>query len=178
MLALWKGILRRQCGAAIDMLANATKACPDDLWDDRSEGPPFWHIVYHTLFFLDLYLSESEEAFRPREYHTANAQFLREMPFPPYKAETPENAFSREQLLGYLAFCRAQCRHVIDELTEEKAGQQSPFEWLDFTVGDLIVYNMRHVQHHAGLLHLILRRKTGSAPQWVGTASTEQDVPG
>ena len=57
--------LWQQFGAAIDMLENAILACPDDLWNDRSRQPEFWYLTYHTLFWLDLYLSGSIDGFRP-----------------------------------------------------------------------------------------------------------------
>jgi hypothetical protein len=31
-----------------------------------------------------------------------------------------------------------------------------------------MLYNLRHVQHHAAQLNLILRQVTDSAPDWVG----------
>ena len=62
---IWKTIIWRQFGAAIDMLENAIRACPDELWSDPSKRPAwvsrdvvgFWYLAYHTLFFLDLYLA-------------------------------------------------------------------------------------------------------------------------
>ncbi|HEY6552849.1 MAG TPA: hypothetical protein VI669_05815 [Vicinamibacteria bacterium] len=39
----WKDLLRRQLGAAIDMLENAVLACPDELWSDRSRQPEYWY---------------------------------------------------------------------------------------------------------------------------------------
>ena len=56
----WKEVLWQQFGAAIDMLENALVACPEDLWRDRSQRPEYWYVLYHTLFFLDYYLSDSE----------------------------------------------------------------------------------------------------------------------
>jgi hypothetical protein len=69
----WTTIIWRQFGAALDMLENALRACPDELWSarlwsDRSQRPEFsefWYITYHTLFWLDLYLSGSVEGFTP-----------------------------------------------------------------------------------------------------------------
>jgi hypothetical protein len=65
--ALW-----RQFGAAIDMLKNALLACPDSLWRERLWSDPeapayptFWSLTHHTLFWLDLYLTGSLEAFAP-----------------------------------------------------------------------------------------------------------------
>ena len=71
MDATWRTILWQQFGAAIDMLDNALRACPDPLWRDRlwhnpSEKPQyaqFWYLAYHTLFWLDFYLSGSAEGF-------------------------------------------------------------------------------------------------------------------
>src|SRR5436853_2940383 len=65
MDTLWKASLWQQFGAAIDMLENALLACPDRLWNDRSQRPEFWYVVYHTLFFLDLYLHGSVDGFVP-----------------------------------------------------------------------------------------------------------------
>ena|SRR5258705_8607961 len=65
MIATWKPILWQQFGAAIDMLENALLACPEDLWNDRSRRPEYWYVVFHTLFFLDFYLSDSPEGFTP-----------------------------------------------------------------------------------------------------------------
>ena len=65
MDTILRAVLWQQFGAAIDMLENALIACPDELWSDRSQRPEFWYLVYHTLFFLDLYLSDSVEGFAP-----------------------------------------------------------------------------------------------------------------
>jgi hypothetical protein len=69
-------MLWRQFGAAIDMLRDALRDCPDDLWEKRLwEDQPdqwvaagfsaFWYLGYHTLFWLDLYLTGAEEGFVP-----------------------------------------------------------------------------------------------------------------
>ena len=38
------------------------------------------------------------------------------------------------------------------------------------SIAELLLYNMRHVQHHAAQLHLILRQTIDSAPGWVSKA--------
>src|SRR5258708_37658849 len=62
----------KQFGAAIDMSDNAVVACPDSLWAERLfSAPPddpqsprgaVWRIAYHTLYWLDLYLSSLADA--------------------------------------------------------------------------------------------------------------------
>ena len=71
-------MLWRQFGAAIDMLNEALRDCPDELWEKRLwEDQPdqwvaagfstFWYLGCHTLFWLDLYLTGAEEGFAPPE---------------------------------------------------------------------------------------------------------------
>jgi uncharacterized damage-inducible protein DinB len=43
------------------------------------------------------------------------------------------------------------------------------------SVAELLLYNMRHVQHHAAQLNLILRQKIDSAPNWVSKTKTKLD---
>ena len=156
-------ILWRQFGAAIDMLENAVVACPDELWGDRSQRPEFWYVVYHTLFFLDYYLSGSPDGFAPPAPYTLDeldpAGLL------------PDRVYTRDELRTYLEHGRRKCRATIGALTDERARETSGFERLGLSVSELMLYNMRHVQHHAAQLNLILRQKIDSAPAWVSQAS-------
>jgi hypothetical protein len=157
--ALW-----HQFGAAIEMLDNALQACPEELWGDKSREPQFWYLVYHTLFWLDLYLSESLDGFSPP---------------PPFNLDEldptgimPARVYTREELSGYLEHGRAKCQARIEALTPEEAGRRVPFEWLDLSFGELLLYNLRHVQHGVAQLNLLLRQNTGSAPAWVARAAS------
>jgi len=158
----WKTTVWRQFGAAIDMLENAMKACPEALWGDRSQKPEFWYVAFHTLFFLDLYLSESELGFLPPAPFTLDEMDERGL--------MPERVYSKEELQKYLEHGRAKCRSTIAGMTDERARGRCGFSWLDLSGEEMLLYNMRHVQHHAGQLHLILRQKTESAPRWVRAA--------
>jgi hypothetical protein len=167
----WKGVLRRQFGASIDMLENAMRACPDDVWCDRTKKPQwvandivgFWYIAYHTLFFLDFYLSDSMESFDPP------APFNRDELDP--AGVLPVEPYSKDVLLGYLDHCRGKRYNVIDSLTEDKARRPDPTRpGQNLSVGERLLSNMRHVQHHAAQLNLVLRQKTGSAPGSVTTS--------
>ena len=160
-----KEIIWRQFGAAIDMLENAMRACPDSVWYDRSRTPEFWYVAFHTLFFIDLYLSDTDAGFTPPSPFT-----LDEMD---PAGIMPERPHTQEDLFAYLDHARGKCRRTIAALTPEKAGQRCGFAWLDLSVGELLLYTMRHVQHHAGQLNMILRQATDSAPRWVRRAAEE-----
>jgi len=163
--AIWKTTIWQQFGAAIDMLENALLACPDELWGDRSKQPEFWYVVYHTLFWLDLYLSGSVEGFAPP------APFTLEEMDP--AGLLPERPYTKEELQTYLEHGRKKCRATIEALTDEKARQRCGFEWVDVSIAELLLYNMRHVQHHAAQLNLILRQTIDSAPRWVAKTKSK-----
>lgn len=160
----WKQIIWRQFGAALDMIENAMVACHDTLWGDRSRQPEFWYTVYHALFWLDCYLSDSLEGYTPPVPFTLDELDERGL--------LPERVYAKDELLKYLEHGRGKCRATIEALTDEKARQRCGFDWLDISVAELLLYNMRHVQHHAAQLNLILRQSAGSAPNWVRKTKT------
>jgi hypothetical protein len=168
----WQTIIWRQFGAAIDDLDNAVGECPDELWQSRlwsNEAmpdfflPEFWYIVYHTLFWLDLYLTGAEEGFAPP------APFL--LVEQNEDGPLPEQPYTKAELLGYLDLCRARCRATIEALTDETANRLCRFPWGEVTFAELLLYTMRHVAGHTAQLNLWLGQQTGSAPDWVTQAA-------
>ncbi|MFL5386716.1 MAG: DinB family protein [Longimicrobiaceae bacterium] len=162
MDATWKAMIWRQFGAAIEMLENALLACPDELWSDRSRRPEFWYVAFHTLFYLDVYSSGSVEAYTPPAPFTLGE--LEDDVMPP-------RAYGKDELLAFLVHGRRKCRAAIDAMTDEKVSRRCGFEWLDLSEAELLLYNLRHVQHHVGQLNLILRQATNSGSRWVRTAT-------
>lgn len=157
-----RAIIWHQFGAAIDSLEDAVKACPENLWDDSSRKPEFWYVAYHTLFFLDYYSSRKEEGFSPPAPFT-----LDELD---HRGVMPERPYTREELQAYLMHGRRKCLERLRSLTEEEAYRPCEFRRKTFSVLELQLYSMRHVQHHAAQLNMLLRQRTDSAPRWVATA--------
>src|SRR5262249_38461269 len=120
----------------------------------------FWYLAFHTLFWLDYYLRPVEKDFTPPAPFT-----LDEMdPAGLY----PDRAYTRDELLAYLAHGRRRVRERLDPLSDAAAAEPCGFERRDISVLELLVYNLRHVQHHVGQLQLLLRQQTQSAPGYVG----------
>jgi hypothetical protein len=161
-----KQIVWQQFGAAIDMLDNALVACPEQLWSDRSQQPAFWYVTYHTLFWLDLYLSGSTEGFTPP------APFTLDELDP--AGVVPEKPYTKNELRNYLNHCRRKCQTTIEALTDEQAGRRIGISGVaGGTFLELLLYTMRHVQEHAAQLSLILGLKYGWEARWVSRAKTE-----
>jgi len=160
----WKANIWRQFGAAIDMLENALIACPDEQWSSRSWRPEFWYVVFHTLFWLDFYLSDSFEEFRPPAPFTLDELDPAGL--------IPERPYTKDELQDYLEHGRRKCRSTIESLTDERARERRVFGSVDACFSELLLYNMRHVQHHVAQLNLILRQTIDSAPRWVARTAS------
>jgi hypothetical protein len=166
------GMLWRQFGAAIDALGNALRDCPDELWEKRLWGDQpdqwvaagfsaFWYLGYHTLFWLDLYLTGAEEGFAPPA------------PFDLVEMESGEvlpRTYTRPELLGYLEHCRRKCQETIGALSEEQAYRLCRFAWGELPFAELQLYNLRHVQEHAAQLLMFQGQQAGKSGKWVPKA--------
>jgi hypothetical protein len=174
----WPEMIGRQFTAAIQMLRLAIEACPEDLWDDRTQGSPFWHLAYHALFFTDFYLSRDEKAFQPMPFHEDKSHFL-----PGDYREfggivgTPERAYTRDQLLEYADHCLDKCHETFEALTEERVLERCGFWWYELNVGEFLLNNLRHTQHHAAQLVLLLRRRAEIGIDWLGTKDNKPPRP-
>jgi hypothetical protein len=157
-------ILNGQFEAALAMLNEAIERCPEQRWDGKIAKYPFWQIAYHTLCFVDLYLSPSEEAFQPRDLHPRGRE----------EFDFPSRRFGQRELTAYVAICRQKAADALAIETFETLQRGSGFPWLPFSRGELHIYNIRHIQHHAGQLSAFLRRTDGAlqdpkALNWVKT---------
>lgn len=173
MISDYKNAVWLQFGAAIDMLDNTINACPEELWDKKNDLTDafaarwyeYWYLAFHTLFWLDYYLSESREDFAPP------APFGLEELDP--QGAFPPRVYTKDELCGYLAHNREKCRTRIASLTEESALKRFRFGKMHMSMYELLLYNMRHVQHHAAQLNLILRQFAGQSQGWIGCATQE-----
>jgi hypothetical protein len=165
----WKVVLWRQFAAAIDMLADALRQCPDRLWNfsmwSEEASPPglsqFWYVAYHALFWLDLYLTGSVESFSPPAPFTLSELDPRGL--------LPEREYTKAELLAYLEHSRQKCRAVIEGLTDEEAQRICIFSWGEVSFAELLLDNMRHVQEHGAQLHMALGQQNGSNSRWMAS---------
>jgi hypothetical protein len=160
-----RSIIWGQFGAAIDMLDEALRACPPDawhdtVWDDPRDDPrfnQFWFVAYHTVRWLDTYVSGSPPDFAP--------------PPPFLSGRLPEQPYTQADVLDYLARCREKCQAALESMTDEQAVQTCTFPWGEqMGYAELQLYCMRHVQEHAAQLSMHLGRRSGYQPDWVGQA--------
>ena len=163
----FRTVVRSQFRAALSMLEQCIDRCPDERWDDAIGKYPFWHVVYHTLCFVDCYLSPSNDEFTRTVEARASQAFN---PQPNGMAELddeyPSRRFTRDEMRRYAQLCRDKLESVLAAETDATLDGPSGFSWLKFSRAEGHLYNLRHLQHHTGQLSAALRR-CGVDTQWV-----------
>jgi hypothetical protein len=144
-----KQIVIAQFEAALAMLNQCITACPEEHWEERIANGTFRWVAYHTLFFVDLYLSPDQDSFVLRDLNILGGD---------ERKPVASIGLSKADTLAYLEICRGKMRDTIFADTEEMLQGASGFEWYRITRGELHLVNIRHVQHHTGQLSAFLRR--------------------
>jgi hypothetical protein len=159
-------MLGRQYAVTLKAFGAALRNCPDELWERRlwDDQPDqwvaagfsaFWYLAYHTLFWLDLYLTGAEEGFVPPA------------PFDLVEMEAGESlprTYTRQELLDYLDHCRRRCEETIGGLSSDQARRLCRFPWGELPFGELLVYTLRHVQEHTAHLEMFLGQHAARSP--------------
>ncbi len=167
-----KRSLWSQFGASMDMLENVLQLCPDTYFESDRK---FFHLAFHSIIFLDYYLTIPPKDFSPVLSFTIKDP--NELPDEAIGDVFPDRLYSKKELIAYLSFCRQKCRQLISSLTEEQLGQRFVEEGekdaMDFSLMEILLYNMRHVQHHVAQLNWMLRNEIDEATAWVFRASED-----
>jgi hypothetical protein len=169
MNATIKESIWKQFGAGIDMLKHVIQLCPEEYWLFNKK---MFYQVYHCLLFLDYYLTIPPDNFSSPLSFTFTAP--EHIPVDAIDDLVPDRMYSKKELLSYLQLSREKCYTLIMGLTEkqmsqcwiEKPDQLAPPGTMNYTVMEILLYNMRHVQHHTAQLNLLLRQGIGKAAAW------------
>lgn len=146
---LFRKAVLGQFEAALAMLRQCIQQCPAELWESTVAEMTVRQIAYHTLFFVDVYLSPDEQAFTLRPLHEIGGDETQPVICP---------GLDQATTLGYLEVCLEKLRTTLAGETEETFRGESGFARLRFSRAELHLYNLRHVQHHTGQLSAHLRR--------------------
>lgn len=158
--------LWRQFGASIDMLINAISNCPDNYFIMNKR---FYYLTYHAIVFLDYYLTIPPKDFSPILPFTIQQADKR--PKESIGDMIPDKFYSKIELIDYLNASRSKCKKLVESLTESEIlnvrfteGNQDGD--MDYPILEILLYNLRHTQHHTGQLNLIIRQDLNKHMEW------------
>lgn len=169
MIELIKAACRDQYGAALMMVRNSLERCRSENWTRPVGRFPFWQVAYHTLYCTDLYLAPSEHAFTPPPFHRETFERMGGQNGPPAEAALAAQPLVKAILVNYCDDCLNAMNRVVMGESEAILRGESGFSWLTFSRLEAHLYNIRHIQHHAGQLNAFLSREQAEEKQWVRT---------
>lgn len=164
MLELYKQLITNQYQAVLHMLADAVDKCPDELWHEPVAELKVCQVVFHTLFFTDVYLGRTAAMVREQPFHQQHAGT-----FADYEELEPRRqvrTYEKPFIDTYVQHCCNKVDSVLQAETQESLDRRPGFDWLPFSRAEVHVYNIRHIHHHAAQLSLHLRTKTGEGIDW------------
>lgn len=165
-------IFWKNMAACIDMFGNCIKNCPAPLWQSNDR---FFYLSYHCLVFLDYYLSFPVSAYTPvLPYALGDMDNL-----PPDAVDDvlPISRYTQEEMLHALGKTREKARQSIvgQEHWEQPWIKEAeiavhglcPGIVTSYSLLEITLYNLRHLQHHVGQLNLLLRAQHAPAAEWI-----------
>jgi hypothetical protein len=160
-----KEILWNQFGASIDMLINVISNCPDDYFVTHRR---FFYIAFHSTIFLDYYSTIPPRDFSPLLSFTQKEPA--ERPKEAIDDLIPDKIYSKQEIIEYLEQIRAKCKQIIYALTDEKMNERfkegEKQNDMDYPILEILLYNLRHTQHHTGQLNMLLRQDIDKHMEW------------
>ena len=149
MIEELKKAITGQYEAALCMLHQCIIQCKPEHWEGRIANDTFRQISYHTLFYVDFYLSPTEESFVLRDVHQRGGDERQPILSP---------GLEPDETLHYLTICLQKVIENVADETRESLEGPSGFALRKFSRVELHFYNIRHIQHHTGQLSAYLRR--------------------
>ncbi len=173
MLDAFKTLVTKQYEAALSMLKASVNSCPDAVWNSRGANYKYCQLVFHTLIFTDLYLGPDVESLRRQPFHLRNERIFGD--YEEFEDRPLVRLYDKAFILAYLEHCRRKVSEVIEgEAADTLSALSGTRKAL--SRAELHIYNIRHIQHHAGQLSLRLRLETGEGVEWVGSGWREAAI--
>ena len=164
-------MLVNQYEAVLAALNFAIDRCPAELWDAPAGASPFCQVVFHALFFADVYLGPDEDSLRQQGFHRDNAAFFGD--YEELEERLPVQLYERAAIKRYLQHCRAKSAATLAAESAAILSGPSGFARRSFTRAELHIYNIRHLQDHAAQLGMDLGAQIGLEMPWFGSGWRE-----
>jgi len=151
--------------AALATLRQCIENCSEAEWNQSHNDAPFSQVLFHTLFYTDLYLSDGRNEFKLQGFHKENMDIFREYEELEYRKA--EELYTRGEIEKYFNFCHGKINSYFDIFNAGNLCEKSPH--LDFTYLELFIDVIRHIQHHAAQLGLRMQQITGKELNWIAS---------
>ncbi|MGC4043295.1 MAG: hypothetical protein QM758_05790 [Armatimonas sp.] len=170
--------LIEQYRAGLGMLAQCVEICPDDLWTAGTPPREFWRIVWHTAYFTQNYLVQTEDEFNrsagdwPEAVRSALGvnTTQRAMDVEPYERPAGITPLTRQELGEYIEGISRSVDSTVEGLDLDR--EDTGFSWYpNMTKLSHELMNLRHIQGHVGQLSELLMAR-GIDIDWISNLAS------
>ncbi|WP_187355452.1 DinB family protein [Paenibacillus tengchongensis] len=149
-------VLRRQLEPTLEMLRQLIDVCPEDLWMDARQK--YWKQIFHATTSLKFWFRQKkEEVFIIPDLGKDVTEAMDEE-CTGYPTQAEMTAYV-EEILG-VAY------QFMDDLTDDSLLEPCVL-FAEITKADVVLMQIRHVQHHVGCCNHILTAKRLEAVRWL-----------
>lgn len=148
---------------------NLMKCIPDELWNKRYDGIPMWKYLYHTLYSMDRwYINPNDASYRDPDFHTKTLADLNVIP-------KDDETVDRKKLEDYFHQIREKIQNYIAHLQDgdliENPGN------CDMSRFRLILGQFRHWHRHMGVIYGFIIEDTGKWPYVLNMTAAYPEEP-
>src|SRR5580658_2048832 len=111
MIETFKKSITNQYEAGFCTLHACVDRCPVAAWNAPVVNYKFCQVVFHTLFYADYYLGQSEESFRRQPFHREHALVFRD--YEELQDRPPVLLYDKSWIGVYLEHCREKAREIV-----------------------------------------------------------------
>ncbi len=148
-------VLLRHLEPALAMLKETVLACPEATWQRQASPGPAEH-VYHAISSVDFWIRDLAEPFQPPAFHDEHAAMM---------SGPAERGLDKDTLLAYLEEVRANCRDRLN-IDDQELLATLEVRGTPLSLADRCLMQIRHVQHHVGVLHRMTHEETPADLPW------------
>lgn len=169
---LFRKILLSQFRSCLSMLRSNINECPEEIWalsmwpDAQSDGrlSQYWYVIFHTLFWADLYLGGNDKEYQPPSPFTLDE-------LDPVGI-VPAEPFDRDTLLSYLVYVEKRSELILLVTSEKEFARICEFSWgFKIIYAELVVDCIRHIQEHSAQCSMFLGQITYASQEWVSLSN-------
>jgi hypothetical protein len=157
LIATIKSALTSQLRASLMMLQEGINTCSEDLWVSNQYTNRTWQMVYHALFFTDLYLYQHLDSRKNFYLHKKDYHNLGE--------SEGKQPYSKMEMMEYLTYINDRLESAMEglDLLREDCG----FYWYNVNKMEHQMVNLKHLQHHVAQLLDRIRLHQNQGVGWI-----------
>ncbi|ASA20867.1 DinB family protein [Paenibacillus donghaensis] len=149
-------VLDRHLEPVLVMLEQLVEVCPEDIWLDRRRN--YWKHVLHAITGIAFWMRQQDETFQLPDFGNGIS--------PDFEDESTASPTMAE-VTGYIRQMKDKAVGFLKQLDDSGLLAASAV-YPPMTQADVVIMQIRHIQHHIGYCNHILSESGHHTVLWQG----------